>query len=205
MNQLINHPQFGEIRVEVINKEPWFVSKDICDALGISNNRDALKNLDDDEKGVAKTYTPGGDQNLTIVNESGLYALIIRSNKPVARKFRKWVTSEVLPSIRKYGSYTTDARKMDAVMKRAETKAVKTLLVTLDKTLSGTDKRVIAKQCLTTEREVIQVLSGYKEDVQMMSLLYARATGNKMYRACFYSLEGAENLLQELHRTKSLM
>lgn len=95
------------IRVQLINAEPWFVATDICQVLGISNNRDAVSRLDDDERmdGVGITDTVGRKNHVTIVNESGLYALIFQSRKPEARKFRKWVTSEVLPSIRRKGYY----------------------------------------------------------------------------------------------------
>jgi prophage antirepressor-like protein len=199
MNQLINHPQFGDIRVETIKNEPWFCAKDVCQSLEYSKDiSSVLDKLDNDEKGTANFRTLGGEQNLLVVNESGLYALIIRSNKPVARKFRKWVTSEVLPSIRKYGTYSTDERVMDKAMRRAETLAVKKLLATTAVSLSTTDKRLIAKQCLTSEYEVNKVLSGQKEDVTMLALLYARATSNKKMRPMFYSLEGAEKLVNLL-------
>lgn len=97
------------IRSLVKDGEPWFVAKDICGVLGISNNRDALAALDEDEKSnvgksdISNIEVP--NRGLSIINESGLYALVIRSNKPNARKFRKWITSEVLPSIRKTGKY----------------------------------------------------------------------------------------------------
>lgn len=93
------------IRVEMINGEPWFVAKDVCDILGIKNSRHALILLDADEKGVILTDTPGGKQGMATVNESGLYSLIMNSRKPEAKAFRKWVTSEVLPAIRKDGGY----------------------------------------------------------------------------------------------------
>lgn len=85
--------------------QAWFIAKDICEALDIKNSRDALAVLDDDEKGVAFTDTLGGRQRVATVNESGLYALIIRSNKPQAKALRKWVTSVVIPSIRQHGGY----------------------------------------------------------------------------------------------------
>lgn len=97
-----------EIRSFLIEKESWFVAKDICNVLGLSNHKVATSTLDKDEKGVRKVYPlsgKGGLQNTTVVSESGLYALIMRSNKPEARVFRKWVTKEVLPSIRKKGYY----------------------------------------------------------------------------------------------------
>ncbi len=89
--------------------EPWFMAKDVCRILGISwkgsGNTGSLASLGDDEKGVVTTDTPGGDQEVGVINESGLYTLIFRSRKPTAVKFRKWVTSEVLPAIRRTGSY----------------------------------------------------------------------------------------------------
>lgn len=94
------------IRIVMKDDDPWFVAADVCAVLGIKNASDALaKSLDSDEKGVEIIYTLGGQQKLNVVNESGLYSLVLRSNKPEARKFRKWVTSEVLPSIRKTGQY----------------------------------------------------------------------------------------------------
>lgn len=83
--------------------EPWFVAADVCSALTIANSRDAISKLDDDEKGVVNAGTPGGKRELSIINESGLYALILTSRKPEAKKFKKWVTSEVLPALRRTG------------------------------------------------------------------------------------------------------
>ena len=94
------------VRTTEIDGETWFVAKDVCDILEHSNSRMAVEELDDDEKGVSKVYTPGGMQDMTIVSEAGLYTLLMRSNKPEAKPFRRWVTHEVLPSIRKTGSYT---------------------------------------------------------------------------------------------------
>lgn len=94
------------IRTTVKDETPWFCAADICTALGVKNHRDSLMHLDDDEKGVVSTDTLGGKQDISVVNESGLYALVLRSRKPAARKFVKWVTGEVLPTIRKTGSYT---------------------------------------------------------------------------------------------------
>ena len=85
--------------------DPWFVASDVCEALTIGNSRDAVGRLDDDEKGVGTIDTLGGKQDVSIINESGLYSLIMTSRKPEAKRFKKWVTSEVLPAIRKTGSY----------------------------------------------------------------------------------------------------
>ncbi|WP_410071779.1 Bro-N domain-containing protein [Serratia liquefaciens] len=99
-----------KIRVHMIGGEPWFVAKDVCEALGLTNSRMTMKALDDDEKGVSSTYTLGGKQDLGIISEPGLYTLILRCRDAVTPgtipyKFRKWVTAEVLPSIRKTGIY----------------------------------------------------------------------------------------------------
>lgn len=98
---------FGTHAVRVVLRDghPWFVAKDVCDTLGYSHVPHAMRILDSDEKGVHLTDTLGGEQKLSVVNESGLYALVLRSRKPEARKFAKWVTSEVLPAIRKTGGY----------------------------------------------------------------------------------------------------
>lgn len=101
----------NEVRVVVIDDQPWFAANDVCNILDIKNQRDAISGLDDDEKGVATTDTLGGRQEINIINESGLYSLIFRSRKSEAKRFKKWVTSEVLPSIRKTGSYSQQLNK----------------------------------------------------------------------------------------------
>lgn len=106
MNNQITFPySSNEVRVVIIDGSPWFVATDVCKVLEIANNRDALSRLDNDEKGVGIIYTPGGNQQLSVINESGLYTLILTSRKPEAKKFKKWVTNEVLPSIRRTGMY----------------------------------------------------------------------------------------------------
>jgi prophage antirepressor-like protein len=101
-----------QIRSLMINNEPCFVANDICDILGLTNTRDILsKCLDADEKLTYTIYTSGQNRKVNLVTESGLYALIIRSNKPQAKKFRKWITSEVIPSLRKNGTYRLNQSK----------------------------------------------------------------------------------------------
>jgi prophage antirepressor-like protein len=103
--QIFQYESDFQFRTMDINGENWFVLADACRALDIKNPSDAAKRLDDDEKGIAPADTLRGTQSMLIVNESGLYSLILRSDKPQAKKFKKWVTSEVLPSIRRTGSY----------------------------------------------------------------------------------------------------
>jgi prophage antirepressor-like protein len=99
------------MRITDQNGEPWLAATDTCSAIGIKNPSDAIKRLDDDEKGVVSIYTLGGNQDLLVINESGFYNLVLSSRKqtPQAKAFKKWVTSEVLPSIRKTGGYKADA------------------------------------------------------------------------------------------------
>lgn len=107
--QVFNSTELGSVRTTIINGEVMFVGKDVATILGYSNPRDAIsKHVDDEDKGVAKCDTLGGVQDLTMINESGLYSLILSSKMPTAKKFKRWVTSEVLPAIRKHGMYAID-------------------------------------------------------------------------------------------------
>ena len=117
MNDLaiFENPEFGHIRGLKIEGEPWFVGKDMAAALGYSDTAQAIrKHIDDEDKGVVESTTPGGKQNITIINESGLYSLMLKSKLPGAKKFKRWVTSEVLPSIRKTGAYSVPGAGRDA-------------------------------------------------------------------------------------------
>ena len=122
--QLFESEEFGRIRVVEIDGQPWFVAKDVCDVFGETNRNRAMQSLDDDEKGYTQTNTPGGQQQIAIVNESGLYSLLFVMKPSKARgvskdyiieretklkDFRRWVTHKVLPSIRQHGTYITDA------------------------------------------------------------------------------------------------
>ncbi|MDG6310890.1 Bro-N domain-containing protein [Glaesserella parasuis] len=105
------------IRTIAINNEPWFIAKDVCEAVNISNYRDAIERLDEDEKGVALTDTLGGQQEMNIISESGMYTLILRCRDAVKKgsvphRFRKWVTAEVLPQIRKTGQYSQNSTQI---------------------------------------------------------------------------------------------
>lgn len=113
--QIFKNEQFGEIRTAVIDGEPWFVAVDVCRALDIVNSRDALTRIDEDEKGVVLTDTPGGKQEVTTVNEPGLYSLVLGSRKPEAKVFKRWITHEVIPSIRKNGGYIAGQETMSDV------------------------------------------------------------------------------------------
>ena len=108
MNEItvFNNDEFGSIRTVTIESEPWFVGKDVAEVLGYQNgSRDINRHVDDEDKLCTKIEYAGQKREVTIINESGLYSLILSSKLPNAKKFKRWVTSEVLPSIRKTGSY----------------------------------------------------------------------------------------------------
>jgi prophage antirepressor-like protein len=121
--QIFNNKEFGNVRAVVVNDLPWFVGKDVCEAFGDTNYRRSLSNIDESDKGVSQIDTPGGKQNMVVINESGLYSLLFQMQPQKAKgvsqndalinerieklhRFKHWVTSEVLPSIRKTGSYS---------------------------------------------------------------------------------------------------
>lgn len=107
--KIFENSEFGAVRTSIIDNQPYFVGKDVADILGYKNSRRAIRDhVDEEDKGVTKWVTKGGVQNVTVINESGLYSLILGSKLPSAKRFKKWVTSEVLPSIRKHGIYTID-------------------------------------------------------------------------------------------------
>jgi prophage antirepressor-like protein len=107
--QIFEHEEFGKVRVVKISDQPWFVGNDVASILGYTNPRDAIrKHVYDEDRGVASCDTPGGKQKMSVINESGLYSLVLLSKLPQAKSFRRWVTSEVLPSIRKHGAYATE-------------------------------------------------------------------------------------------------
>lgn len=107
--QVFKSAEFGSVRTVTVEGEPHFVAKDVAEILGYSNPRDAInKHVDVEDKGVAKCDTLGGKQELTVINESGLYSLILSSKMPNAKRFKRWVTSEVLPTIRRHGLYAMD-------------------------------------------------------------------------------------------------
>ena len=103
--QIFNNEEFGQIRTVEIGGEPWFVASDIAKSLGYRMASDLTRRIDTEDKDTQKVRTPSGEQEMTIINESGLYSAILNSNLPSAKKFKHWVTSEVIPSIRKNGGY----------------------------------------------------------------------------------------------------
>lgn len=192
---IFQHPDFGTVRNVVIKGEPWFVAKDVCDILGLTNSRKATAGLDDEEKGVTISDTPGGQQSLTIINESGLYSLIMQSRKPEAKAFKKWVTSEVLPSIRKYGYYISPT----AQLSRKERNAIeRSYLKALNKYITEEDIYRVSKKMRCSDSHVRSVLDGFHRDNDVMRVLQSRALANKNQWEDAYSPAKMDEVLTQL-------
>lgn len=128
--QIFKNEEFGEVRTLVVNNEPWFVGNDVASILGYSQTAKAVReHVDTEDKGVSILDTPGGNQQVTIINESGFYSLVLSSKLPTAKKFKRWVTSEVLPAIRKTGGYiaTKPDDTPESIMARAVLVAQETM------------------------------------------------------------------------------
>ena len=106
--QTFTNDNFGEVRTIVKDNEPWFVAADVCRALELDRTWNALQRLEEDEKGTTSISTLGGEQDVSIINEPGLYSLVLGSRKPEARAFKRWITHEVVPTIRRHGMYATN-------------------------------------------------------------------------------------------------
>ena len=161
--------QSSEVRTVEMNGEPWFVLRDVCEVLGLGNSRMVAARLDEDEKGVSQIDTLGGKQSMVIVNESGLYTVILRSDKPEAKPFRKWVTSEVLPSIRKHGGYIAGQEQLTPQELMA-----KALLVA-NKTLADREARIseltAQNSQLAVDKQIMQPKADYFDDLVDRNLL----------------------------------
>lgn len=153
MNELkiFESPEFGTIRSLELNGEPWFVGKDVAEVLGYREPRSAIsKKVDEDDRGVAKMETPSGIQEMTIINESGLYSLILSSKLPTAKAFKRWVTSEVLPAIRKTGGYipTTPQMSEQEIMAKAVQISMATIAQQKDAILALESRNAMQEQII---------------------------------------------------------
>ena len=181
LNNLIafNNPDFGEVRTLNIDSEPWFVAADVCKALDLGNTSMALSRLDDDEKGVSLIDTLGGVQNLTTVNEPGLYTLVLGSRKPEAKAFKRWITHDVIPSIRKNGGYIAGQENMTA-----EELMAKALLVA-KQTIEAKEAQLAQTEAelskATVQNTIMQPKSDYFDElVERNTLTNFRETANQL-------------------------
>ena len=150
--QIFTNEQFGKLLAVEINGEIHFVAADACKILDVGDTSNAVKTLDDDEKGTYIISPPGGEQRMLVVNEAGLYRLIFKSRKPDAKKFQRWVYHEVLPSIRKHGTYMTPS--------------------TLDEIAGNPDLLMKEAQDLKAEREKINALSARRHHITGKGQIY---------------------------------
>lgn len=145
--QVFENPEFGEVRTLAINGEPWAAAIDVAKALGYKEPQKAIRtHVDPEDKGVSKMDTPGGNQEVVIINESGLYSLILSSKLPNAKRFKRWVTSEVLPTLRKTGSYSVKPETPTFEPKRTSVGEIASLLLQIRQVqkAQGTSSRKIA-------------------------------------------------------------
>jgi prophage antirepressor-like protein len=163
------NPEFGEVRTLNIENEPWFVAADVCKALDLGNASMTLSRLDDDEKGVSLIDTLGGVQNMVTVNEPGLYTLVLGSRKPEAKAFKRWITHDVIPSIRKNGGYIAGQETLspEELMAKALLVAQKTI-EEKNALLSRTSVELSAAK---VENEIMRPKAGYFDEVVDRNLL----------------------------------
>lgn len=168
--QIFENDEFGEIRTVSVDGEPWFVASDVCKALDISNPRDAVSRLDDDERNtVALTDGNRGNPNISIINEPGLYSLVLSSRKPGAKAFKRWITHDVIPAIRKTGGYLLGEETMsdDELLSRALTVATEKLRLREEriKELSAVNAT------LTVDNQIMKPKAEYFDELVSRNLL----------------------------------
>lgn len=167
--QIFKNEEFGTVRTVVINDEPYFVGKDVAEILGYTNPRKAIgDHVDEDDKGVTKCDTLGGVQDLTIINESGLYSLIFSSKLPKAREFKHWVTSEILPTIRKHGAYMTAETLEQAIL---NPDMMIKLCTALKDEQDKNKKLSLENSQLTVEKQIMQPKTDYFDELVDRNLL----------------------------------
>lgn len=167
------------VRSLLIGDEPWFVAADVCAVLGTRNSRDALARLDSDEKGVAITDTLGGPQEMSVINESGLYSLTLTSRKPEAKRFKKWVTSEVLPSIRKTGRY--EAQRPVATTSAEMFALVAQQFLENERRMANLESKVEALEKLAPSPSTHSTVMGY---ASALGISIDSKLANKLGRRC---------------------
>ena len=155
--QVFKNQEFGSVRSLVINNEPWFVGKDVAESLGYTATEKAIRtHIDGDDKGVTEMDTPGGKQKVVIINESGLYSLVLSSKLPSAKKFKRWVTSEVLPALRKTGQYQVKELSGSELMAKALIEA-QSVLAAKDKQIEEMKPKVVFADAVATSHTSILV------------------------------------------------
>ena len=179
--QVFENPEFGKVRAVEVEEEPWFVGKDVAQALGYKDTVNALKSHVDgeDKKGGWRIATPSGEQEMTIINESGLYSLVLSSKIPGAKKFKRWVTSEILPSIRRNGGYIHGQETLSGEELMAKA------LLAAKRTIAAREERIntleIHNATLTVSNQVMQPKADYFDElVERGTLTNFRETAKQL-------------------------
>jgi prophage antirepressor-like protein len=194
--QLIKHPEFLEVRTIEDKGEILFCAKGVCEALELVKIESSLRKLDDDEKLMLKLSASGQNREMWFVTESGLYTLVIRSNKPEAKKFRRWVTHDVLPSIRRLGYYVHPS-----YMTRKDVKRLKGMLIdSLEVYIYAEDIQKIAKKIGVSKDYVRHVLDGRSENNAIMQELQQRALLNMDNEINAYSPDRMQEVIKKLSK-----
>ena len=197
------HPLFGEIRTMVMpDGQVGFVGKDVADVLGYARSADAVRqHVEDEDKGVFKMQTPGGMQSIVFVNESGLYSLILSSKLPQAREFKHWVTSEVLPQIRRTGGYIPVKAEDDE--KTILAKAVQILMKTVERQKVSIEqqRRELAEQDVEIAR--LAPKAEYAEEVLMSPTCYTMTQVAKSLSMTVQQLQRQLHLMKVIYRSPS--
>ncbi len=192
--KIFKNEMFGEIRTLVNEKgETFFVGKDVAEALGYTNTRKALQDhVDDEDKGVTKRDTLGGIQQMVVINESGLYSLVLSSKLPQAREFKRWVTSEVLPQIRQTGGYipTTNPRTGEVLTESEMVEAANKIVArTIARSNLPADDCLTATQVAESLDVDVKQLNHFLVDKGVMYWSYGRYKLTAKYADCGYAEE----------------
>ena len=187
--QVFNYTEAHQIRTTVIDGEPWFVARDLGEVLGFSNIRVEVSRLDDDERGVSRIVTPSnsGYSDVSVISEPGLYKLIMRSNKPEAKQFTRWVTHDVLPSIHKSGMYLTD-RAADAYLNSPEEfAAMAARCSALERKVEAMEKKLEERYTLSVLGETVLAQAGaisFKDGASFLAQHGVPMVQNRLYEYC---------------------
>lgn len=192
--QLYKNEKFGDVRATVIDGEPWFVANDVLRVLEISNSKDALRTLDDDEKTGVDIIDPHGrKQQTNCISEAGLYSIILRSRKPEAKAFKRWITHDVIPSIRKTGSYT--------MLPQDYISALKALVASEEERLALQEKN----REMIPKAEYYDAVRDTKSVMQVKELsAYLSSNGVKIGRNRLFSLLRNDGYICKAGPTKNL-